>query len=409
MKYLYAICLIFFCNSAAALEYQFTNIPNCKIYNFKEEKLKITLQAAQKLNPTPNLPQAGQVSVEYEDYNKNAVIAHIDHIVNMAKMAGISSKTIAKFQKLAEYRPNVRQSSQNQPEFKLTFERYLENMFSRGNVQILATKVLEKNTKMQSVFKDIEEIFDVEPSIAMALWMHETKFGAIMGRRKVIDALLTMSFNNPARKAFFEENLIKFLQLVDIGQLEIGTTGSWAGAFGNVQFMPQTFMKYAIDYDMDGKADLLKSEPDSMASLANYLFNLEWKKNSGIASRVILPDNFDYCNVGFMENKAKTISQWIKLGIVIPTSQNLAKIPKMQDLGRKYLVDKTKKAWLIIPDKTHILQDGSRPEAFLVYENFGKILDWNKSTFFAITIAVLQEEIEGIVQDDPAKKIINSN
>lgn len=398
IKFAIFLILISISTISHSVTFEFTKIPECKTTSFSQEKLKIAMKNHQKkmeqpknqIKESPIKFESPKPEITYEEYDKDALEKHIENIKQEAEKLGISSSVIISFAWNAEYKPSVKKSSQAQPETKMTFRKYLANQFSSANMEIFKRSVAEKNGKLRMVFDDTESIFDVERSVALALWMHETKFGKIMGNRRIVDALLTLSFNNP-RSAFFKKNLLDFLIMVDIDEIDMKAKGSWAGAFGQVQFMPQTFLKYAIDYDQDKKADLFSSEPDIVASLSNYLFNIGWKRNDGIASRVIIPHDFNYCNVGFVEGYEKTIAEWQRLGIRIPRDNELDALSP--NLGKKYLADKNKKAWLIVPDRTYI-QDGQMPDAFLVYENFGRILDWNRSMFFAITIAILQDEAE---------------
>ena len=391
MFWFISLFLILTANTSKAYNYEFTNIKNCKTYDIEIERELLLIDDYEDFDnkyckyrqndlKQKNKDLKSKIT-EYEEYDEKSVEEYKNKIYNLAKKDGISYATRRDFKKFVEYKADIKKFDNTQPENIKTLDEYLFEQLSDVNLDILHKNILEKRNNKN--LNDIEDIFKVEKSIMMALWMHETKFGRIMGKRKIIDALFTLAYNGN-RKEFFEKNLIYFLKIVDLKHANINAKGSWAGAFGQIQFMPQTFMKYAINYDDKDSIDIFKNDDDIAASLANYLQNIGWKYKSGIITEVILPNKFDYCLVGFMKNKEKTIQEWKRLGLKL--SKNT--------IGREFFQDTYKKAWLIIPDKTHILTTGCKPRAFLVYENFGHILEWNRSMFFAITIANLQQKSE---------------
>ncbi|QED23922.1 lytic murein transglycosylase [Candidatus Deianiraea vastatrix] len=385
--------------NASAYNYEFTNIPSCSVVSIDNERSKITSNLGVDFDESicksamviPKSETAISVTkkndiIELSSEEKKLIKKYKDKILKLAKDAGVSRKTRNAFYDSVEYKNNITKLSNAQPEKKTYLVDYMMNQLSAENIAILSKNINLRKNRDKEMFDNLEKIFAVERSIMTALWMHETKFGKIMGNTRVIDSLFTLAYTNEKKREFFETNLIQFLQIIDMGHGDIGSRGSWAGAFGQVQFMPQTFLKYAINYDDKDKIDLWNKEEDALASLANYLYNIKWKKDGGLITEVILPDEFDYCLAGYVENKVKTVEEWKKLGVKLGKSR----------FGAKYFHDQYKKAWLIIPDRTHIFQNGCKPRAFLAYENFGHILDWNRSMFFGVTIAALQHESEKI-------------
>jgi membrane-bound lytic murein transglycosylase B len=163
------------------------------------------------------------------------------------------------------------------------------------------------------------------------------------------------------------------LRILDEGAISAKQMeGSWAGAMGNVQFMPSAFLRYAVDYDGDHKRDLWRSVPDSMASAAHFLQNLGWEKGSRWGREVTLPDGFAYLEAGL--NNHKTLLEWSKLGI----RQANGKPLPLADL----------KASLLVPA-------GHQGPAFLVYDNFNVIMRWNRSEYYALAVGHLADRIIG--------------
>lgn len=339
-------------------------------------------KSIKKIEIKDNTKENKKLEKETDVDLKNDIELYKRNIKELAKKKGISSRTINYFLDKVEYKETVRKLDKSQSETKSYLKDYLRNQLSDKNIEILKEKSKEKNEKLSTTFDILESIFGIEKSALMALWMHETKFGKITGGRKIIDALFTMAFDG-RRREFFEKNLIQFLQIVDSGHLKIDDKGSWAGAFGNFQFMPQTFINYSIDFDGDKKSNHFSDE-DSLASASNYLWHVGWKNKDGIMTHVELPNEFDYCNVGIINGKEKTIKEWKKLGIKLGKSK----------FGEKYFKDENKKAWLVIPDRSYMDENGCKPKAFLVYNNYAVILDWNRSMFFATTIAIYEKEID---------------
>ena len=209
----------------------------------------------------------------------------------------------------------------------------------------------------------------------LALWGIETNFGKYVGKMDIVSSLATLSFDK-RRSKFFSSQLLTLLKLVDRKLIDPQTLyGSWAGAYGNFQFMPSTIDNYAIDYDKNNKIELKKSLEDSVASAANYINKIGWKKGQPCFYKVEITKKLKKKLINTSARNISnrlTLSQWEKKGIVY----------------KNYDTKKNYKAALILPD--------NKPDspAFLVFSNYEKILKWNRSLRFGITVCTLASMIK---------------
>ena len=289
-----------------------------------------------------------------------------------AASKGISKKTINIAFKNVIFLEQVIKYDRKQPEF---FEDTITYVSKRANITRVknAKKLLKKNINL---FNEIENKFSVEKEILLALWGIETNFGKHVGKMDIISSLATLSFDK-RRREFFSSQLLILLQLIDKNLIDPDILyGSWAGAYGNFQFMPSTIKNYAIDYDGNNKIELKKSLRDSAASAANYINKIGWKKGEPCFYRVKLEKkiNKKYINSSArnIKNRLK-ISNWKKKGIV-------------SFHGKE--INSNLKAALILPD------GNENSPAYLVFQNYEKILKWNRSLRFAISVCTLSNMIK---------------
>jgi membrane-bound lytic murein transglycosylase B len=208
----------------------------------------------------------------------------------------------------------------------------------------------------------------------------ETNFGTYVGKMDILSSLATLSFDK-RRSDFFTNELITVLQLVDAGTIDYEILyGSWAGAFGNFQFMPTTINRYAIDYDKNNIIEL-KSIDDSFASAANYLNKIGWKKNEPCFIKVKLTPNTPK---KLLNTSAKKLHNKDKF-------QNLKKY--IIDYNNTNIEDSIIGA-IITPDKDIIPNSENLEPAFIVFENYEKILQWNRSLRFALAVCTLKDKFE---------------
>ena len=285
---------------------------------------------------------------------------------------GISQETLNLSFKNVKFLEQVIKYDRKQPEF---FEDTITYVSKRANLTRVknAKKLLKKN---KNLFNEIENKFSVEKEILLSLWGIETNFGKHVGKMDIISSLATLSYDK-RRRDFFSLQLLILLQLIDRKLIEPNILfGSWAGAYGNFQFMPSTIKNYAIDYDGNNKIELKKSLYDSAASAANYINKIGWKKGEPCFYRVKLEKkiNNKYINSSArnIENRLK-ISKWKKKGIVSFDGSE---------------IKSNLKAALILPD------GNENSPAYLVFQNYEKILKWNRSLRFAISVCTLSNKLK---------------
>ena len=285
---------------------------------------------------------------------------------------GVSQQTIDIAFQNVKFLDQVIKYDRKQPEFYEDTITYVKKRATYSRAKI-AKKLLKEN---ESLFIEIENKFSVEREILLALWGIETNFGKHVGKMDIISSLATLSYDK-RRRDFFSSQLLTLLKLIDNKLLDPKTLyGSWAGAYGNFQFMPSTIKRYALDYDNNNKIELKTSLDDSLASAANYINRIGWKKGQPCFVRVILTNKI---NDKFINSSARTIShrlkvkKWKNKGVV-----NFNEMDFQTNL----------KAALIIPDGK------LDSPAYLVFENYEKILKWNRSLRFAISVCTLANMIK---------------
>lgn len=293
---------------------------------------------------------------------------------------GISEKTIDLAYGENDYYhpdPEVVKIDRKQIEFVLTSTEYLNRVVNAQRV----AKAREKYKQLYPLFKDMEEKYGVQINYLIAFWGMETNFGQNFGNYEVIDALTTLSYDK-RRPKFFKEELFQALKIIDKWQVEPKQMeGSWAGAMGHFQFMPSTFNAYAVDYNGDGKIDIWHSFEDAIASAANYLSSMGWKPGQDWGMKVSLPWNFDYAMSG--RDVKKTVKEWRKIGVKTKNNKQLE-----------------------LPDDeivSIILPEGRKGAAYLIRENFRKIMNWNRSENYALAIGMLADYIKSDDKWTPAK------
>ncbi len=295
-----------------------------------------------------------------DDFNR-----WLDALKQQAQAEGISAGTLAVVLDGVQSNELVLKLDQNQPEFKLSLTEYLNRVMPKSRVRSGRKKIREN----QQLLRDVAARFKVQPRFLVALWGIETDFGRVTGSLPVVEALVTLAYD-PRRSVFFRRELLAALRIIDDGwitnsQLE----GSWAGAFGGLQFLPSVFLKYAIDLDGDGRIDPWRNKGDLFASGANYLAKSGWHLDETWGREVILPPDFDVKLTG-LANK-KRISAWQALGV---RRINGVDLPSRELLSS-----------IIMP------QNGRR--TFIVYNNFEVLLKWNRSIYYALAVGIFSDQL----------------
>ena len=290
--------------------------------------------------------------------------------------SGVSIKLVKEIMSEATFLPKVIEYDRYQPEFYEDTFTYIKKRTSNRKIR----EGIKLYNKEKSIIEVVEEDFQVEKELLLALMGIETNFGKYLGKMDIISSLATLSFDE-RRSEFFTEELIILLKLVDKSIIDRNILyGSWAGAFGNFQFMPRTIRNYAIDYNKN-KTIELKNIEDSFASAANYLKTIGWKKNEPCFFEIELKDNIPkkYLNSSARNIKNKKKVNYLK-----------KYIKDINDLKYKDNLE----AAIIIPDKDIIPGAETLSPAFIVFENYEKILNWNRSLRFALAVCTLKENFK---------------
>lgn len=262
--------------------------------------------------------------------------------------------------------PRVLELDQKQPESTLTLSRYLTNVVKPERIEKGRKLKLEHKALLHAV----SDRYGVPPKVIMALWAVESGFGDTMGSFKVVDALATLAFDG-RRPELFRGELISALKILGHGRFASDDLkGSWAGAMGQVQFMPSTYLRYAVNYEHEGQPDIWHRQGDVFASAANYLSTLGWKRDESWGREVELPARFDTGLIGLPVKRS--VTEWGRLGV--------------HRVGGGKLPASTIQGAIVQPD-------GAGGRAFLVYDNFRVIMKWNHSTYFAVAVNMLADGI----------------
>ena len=286
---------------------------------------------------------------------------------------GISKKVVNDVMSGASYLPKVIEYDRYQPEFYEDTNTYITKRANSKKVK----KGLILYKKEKKIIKSIEEKFLVEKELLLALMGIETNFGKYLGKMDIISSLSTLSFDK-RRSEFFTNELLILLRLIDQGIIDKDILfGSWAGAFGNFQFMPQTIKNYAIDFNKNNVIEL-KDVEDSFASAANYLNKIGWKRNTPCYTKIELKNNVPkkYLNSSARKINNKKKVKFFKKYILNPNELN---------------VNENLISAIITPDKDIIPGSDTYSPAYLVYNNYEKILNWNRSLRFALAVCKLKD------------------
>ena len=290
--------------------------------------------------------------------------------------SGISSEVVNEVMSKAKYLPKVIEYDRYQPEFYEDTFTYIKKRPSNKKLK----EGLKLFNKEKITIETIEKDFEVEKELLLALMGIETNFGKYLGKMDIVSSLATLSFDK-RRSAFFTEELLILLNLVDQNVIDKKILfGSWAGAFGNFQFMPRTIRNYAIDYNNNNTIEL-KNIEDSFASAANYLKRIGWKKNQPCFYKIELNENIPK---KYLNSSARNIQNKKKLKFLKKYIKNFDKLEVKENLT----------AAIIIPDKDIIPGAETLAPAYIVFENYEKILNWNRSLRFALAVCTLKQSFE---------------
>ena len=295
-------------------------------------------------------------------------------VVDFKKRAikkGISSKTVNSVMDKAIFLPKVIEYDRYQPEFYEDTFTYISKRSNDSKIK----KGLNLYNKNKKLILDVEKKFSVEKELLLALMGIETNFGKYLGKMDIISSLSTLSYDQ-RRSEFFTKELLILLTLIDNNIINQNTLyGSWAGAFGNFQFMPRTIKNYAIDYNSNSVIEL-KSIEDSFASAANYINKIGWDMYKPCFIKIELNENIPkkYLNTSAKKIKNKKKISYFKKYI-------------KDDIN----LDDGMIVGIITPDKDIIPDSEKLSPAYMVFKNYELVLKWNRSLRFALAVCTLKD------------------
>ncbi len=297
--------------------------------------------------------------------------------INFSKYAaseGVSNKTLSIIIKNLRFLPKVIEYDRYQPEFYEDTKTYVEKRANKKKV----SKGLQTYKNNTNLINDVEKKFDIEKELLLSLMGIETNFGKYLGKMDILSSLATLSYDK-RRSKFFTKELVIALKLIDNNKIKHNELyGSWAGAFGNFQFMPSTILNNAIDYNNDNLIDL-KSNEDSFASAANYLSKMGWNNKDKCFKKIVLDKNIP---IKYLNYSARKIKFKKKLSFYKKYIKNFS-----SELGSDNEI-----VAIITPDKEIVENSNLYSPAYLIYENYEIILKWNRSLRFALAVCTLKDK-----------------
>ena len=289
---------------------------------------------------------------------------------------GVSKSTVDSLIDNTKFLSDVIKYDRYQPEFYEDTKTYISKRTSNRKVK-LGKIILNKES---NIINKVSSEYKVDKNLLLALMGIETNFGNYLGKMDIISSLATLSFDQ-RRSEFFSKELITLLRLVDENIINPSTLfGSWAGAFGNFQFMPSTIKNHAIDYNNDGSIDL-KNIEDSFASAANYLNNLGWNDNIPCFYKIDLNEDIPekYLNTSAKniknERKVKFFKKYIKKSSFLDNYDNLSSA-------------------IVTPDAEIVENANKLKPAYIIFDNYKLILKWNRSLRFSLAVCTLKNSFE---------------
>lgn len=263
--------------------------------------------------------------------------------------------------------PRVIELDRRQPEGTMTFAAYLQRVVPPSRVRRGRNLLVQH----KALLDEVSARHGVPASVIVALWGVESDYGQRTGGFSVISALATLAYDG-RRGAYFRRELLHALQILNDGHITPAQmTGSWAGAMGQSQFMPSSFLSRAVDHDGDGRRDIWTTHADVFASTANYLQRAGWRQGQSWGQRVSLPANFDAALIDL--EVVKSLAEWHALGVRRRNGQALPKTALSASL---------------------VAPDGPDGPVFLTHHNFRVFLQWNRSTYFGAAVGLLSDQID---------------
>ncbi len=293
---------------------------------------------------------------------------YVEKLKKRARNEGISPSTIDRAFYKIHFIDRVIKSDRGQLEKKITLDDYLIRVLPPSKIE----QARMHYRRYQHQLIPAVQRYAIPARYIISLWGIESNFGTIQGKEDVISALATLAFEG-RREAFFTEQLIAALKIIEKIKPPNGKlTGSWAGAMGQSQFMPTSFLMYGADGDNDGKIDIWHNVDDVFASTANYLATQGWIPDVDWGYEVKLPADFKADQAGLQDQQVQTSAYWQQQGVRLLNGGTLSRF--------------NPRTWVIRPDDVH-------GRAFLVTDNFRTIMHWNRSYYFAISVGMMADDI----------------
>ncbi len=297
----------------------------------------------------------------------------LDAVRADARAMGVSEATLDSALSNISPIERIIELDRRQPEGRLSFAEYLQRQTPDSRIE-RGRRLLEEN---RDLLAEIGTAYGVQPRFIVALWGMETSYGSYTGGYPVIEALATLAYDG-RRGDYFRRELLNALRILDEGHIAIADMkGSWAGAMGQSQFMPSNFLSLAVDHDGDGRRDIWTTRADVFASAANFLAKAGWNDGVTWGRQVRVPDGFDATLAGL--GSRLSLGEWQDLGIRRSDGRDLPSADVSASL---------------------VMPDGPDGAAYLVYQNYRALMNWNRSTYFATTVGILADRIGGC-QDGP--------
>jgi len=305
---------------------------------------------------------------ENDGHNRTSFSAWLEEFRQEAKSKGISDKTLDDAFANTKPIPRIIELDRKQPEGTMTLTKYLSGAVSNSRIEQGRERLAENRELLDKIGGE----YGVQPRFIVALWGIETSYGNNTGGFRTVDALATLAYDG-RRADYFRGELLKALRIIEADHIEASDMqGSWAGALGQCQFMPSSFLNFAVDYDKDGKHDIWNTQEDVFASIANYLHSSGWDRNKGWGFPATLPDGFDRSLADIKQEKS--FAEWQRLGVRIASG---AALP-----------DTDEQVSLIL------IGEGDDAASYLVTSNYKVILKWNRSRLFATAVGILSDSFE---------------
>jgi lytic murein transglycosylase len=296
----------------------------------------------------------------------------LSNLSGAAQAAGVSRETFARYTSALEPDMTVIDKLNYQPEFSTPIWDYLSGLVDQERVDLGQQKL----TQYSEQLKQVEARYGVDPATVVAVWGVESNFGSISGKYPLVQALSTLSCYG-RRQGYFRTELYSTLRILQAGHIsEDKLKGSWAGAFGHTQFMPSTFERLAVDFDGDGRRDIVDSVPDALASTANFLKKGGWQTGMPWGFEVKLPEGFDTDGEG--RRTKRSLATWDNRGLTRVDGSPLIQ-------GN---LTSASPAGLLSPA-------GAQGPTFLVFKNFDAIYGYNAAESYALAIAHLSDRLRG--------------